>query len=91
MAMYSAHIAFILEILALAAGLVALHYAGAMKSGKIRLAGLILVIGSAVSLGCNLYYSGKYFFMGHFEHASEFNVTLEGNGPHYHCSGSVGD
>jgi hypothetical protein len=91
MAMYSAHIAFMLEILALAAGLVALHYATAMHSGKIRLAGLILVIGSAVSLSCNLYYSGKYIFMGHFEHPYEFNVMLEGNGPHYHCSGSVGD
>ena len=91
MAMYSAHIAFILEIMALAAGLVALHYAAALHSPKIRLAGLILVIGSTISLGCNLYYSGKYFFMGHFEHASEFNMTMEGSGPHYHGSGSVGD
>ena len=91
MAMYSAHIAFMLEILALAAGLVALHYAGTTKSDKIRLSGLILVIGSILSLGCNLYFSGKYFFMGHFEHAYEFNVTIEGKGPRYHCSGSVGD
>lgn len=91
MAMYSAHIAFILEILALAAGLVLLHYATAMHANKIRLAGLILVVGSTVSLGCNLYYSGKYFFMGHFEHDSGFNMTMQGNGPHYHCSGSVGD
>lgn len=91
MAMYSAHIAFMLEILMLAAGLMALHYAGVMKSGKIRWAGLILVIGSVAGLGCNLYYSSKYFFMGHFEHTSEFNVTLEGTGLHYHCSGNVGD
>lgn len=91
MAMFMAHIAVILEILTAAAGLVALHYAARHKAKLIKMAGILLLIFGFGSLVCTWYYAGKYFFMGHFEHAYEFNMTMEGNGPHYHCSGSVGD
>ena len=91
MAMFLAHIAAILEILAAAAGLVALHYATQHKAKLIKAAGILLVVFGIGGAACTWYYAGKYFFMGHFEHAYDFNMTMEGNGPHYHCSGSVGD
>ena len=91
MAMYVAHIAVILEILAAAAGLVALHYAAQLRAKLIKWAGLLLVVFGIGGFICTGYYSAKYFFMGHFEHAYDFNITMEGKGPHYHCSGSVGD
>ncbi len=77
--------------MAIAAGSIALHYATQMKAKLIKAAGIILVVAGIISLGCTWYYGAKYFFMGHFEHAYDFNMTIEGNGPHYHCSGSVGD
>ena len=91
MAMFTAHIAVILEIMAIATGLVALHYAAQLRAKLIKMAGVLLVVFGISGFICTGYYSAKYLFMGHFEHASEFNVTLEGKGPHYHCSGSVGD
>ena len=91
MAMFMMHIAMILAVLTGAAGLVALHYAHKLRAKLIKAAGILLVIFGFGSLVCTWYYAGKYFFMGHFEHAYDFNITMEGNGPHYHCSGSVGD
>lgn len=91
MAMFIAHIAFVLELMALAAGLVALHYAAQLRAKLIKGAGILLVVFGAGGLICSGYYAAKYFFMGHYEHAYEFNMTMEGKGPHYHCSGSVGD
>ena len=91
MAMFTAHIAVILEIMAIAAGLVALHYAAQMHAKLIKMAGVLLVVFGIGGFICTGYYSAKYLFMGHFEHANDFKMTMEGNGPHYHCSGSVGD
>lgn len=91
MAMFMMHIALIFEAMAAAAGLVALHYAAQHKAKLIKAAGVILVVFGVGSAACTWYYAGKYFFMGHFEHAYDFNITMEGTGPHYHCSGSVGD
>lgn len=91
MVMFAAHIAVILEIMAIASGLVALHYAAQLHAKLIKAAGVLLVVFGIGGFICSGYYSTKYFFMGHFEHAYDFNMTMEGNGPHYHCSGSVGD
>jgi hypothetical protein len=91
MAMFMMHITFIFEVIAAAAGLVALHYAAQHKAKLIKAAGIILVVFGIGSAACTWYYAAKYFFMGHYEHAYEFNITMEGKGPHYHCSGSVGD
>lgn len=91
MAMFTAHIAFILEIIALAAGLVALHYGRELKAKLIKAAGVLLVIFAISGILCTGFYAMKYFMMGHYEHAYDFNMTMEGNGPHYHCSGSIGD
>ena len=44
MAMFTAHIAVILEIMAIAAGLVALHYAAQMRAKLIKMAGVLLVV-----------------------------------------------
>ena len=86
MAMYTAHIAIMLEIFGVAAGLVALHFADKNKAKLIKIAGILLILVGTSGLVCTVYYSAKYFFMGHFEHAYDFQMTVEGNGPHYHCS-----
>ncbi|MBY0354702.1 MAG: hypothetical protein K2Q12_03110 [Rickettsiales bacterium] len=91
MAMFAAHIAVILEIMAIAAGLVALHYAAQLRAKLLKAAGVLLVVFGIGGVICSGYYSVKYLTMGHFEHAYDFQMTMEGNGPHYHCSGSVGD
>jgi hypothetical protein len=91
MAMFTAHIAFILAVFAVAAGLIALHYAQKLKAKLINCAGMLLVVFGASGIFCAGYYAIQYLRMGHYKHAYDFNITLEGNGPHYHCSGSVGD
>jgi hypothetical protein len=91
MAMFMMHIAMILAVLAAAGGLIALHYAAQHKAKLVKAAGVLLVVFGIGSTACTVYYAAKYFFMGHYEHAYDFKMTMEGNGPHYHCSGSVGD
>ena len=91
MAMFMMHITLIFEAMAAAAGLVALHYASQHKAKLIKTAGMLLLVFGIGSAVCTWYFAAKYFFMGHYEHAYDFNITMEGNGPHYHCSGSVGD
>lgn len=91
MAMFIMHITLIFEALAVAAGLIALHYAAQSRAKLIKAAGVVLLVFGIGSAVCTWYFAAKYFFMGHYEHAYEFNMTMEGNGPHYHCSGSVGD
>lgn len=91
MSMFTAHIAFILNVIAAAAGLVALHYAAQLNAKLIKFAGILLIVFGITGVICTGYYAAKYFLMGHFEHAYDFNMTVEGNGPHYHCSGSIGD
>lgn len=91
MVMFTAHIALMLEILTLAAGLVALHYGQELQAKLIKAAGVLLAIFSVSSVLCTGFYAVKYFMMGHYEHAYDFNITMEGNGPHYHCSSSIGD
>lgn len=91
MAMFTFHIAVILQAMAIATGLVAMHYAHQLRAKLIKTAGVLLVVLGVGGILCSGYYAAKYFFMGHYEHAYDFNITMEGTGPHYHCSGSIGD
>lgn len=87
MAMFTAHIAFILEVLALAAGLIILHYACKLHAKLIKAAGILLVIFSISGILCTGYYAMKYFLMGHYEHTNDLNITIEdpARTHHYHC------
>lgn len=78
MSMYAAHIAIILEILAIAAGLIALHYAGTIQSKLIRAAGIILVVFGVLSAICTFYYSVKYYLRGDFNHAYGMHMPMGG-------------
>jgi hypothetical protein len=91
MTMFTFHIAYILQVMAVAAGLVTLHYATKSRAKLIKTAGILLVVFGTGGVICTGYFGIKYYSMGHYEHAYDFNMTIEGNGPHYHCSGSVGD
>ena len=86
MTMFTMHIALILQVFAVAAGLIALHYASRLKAKLIKVAGILLTLFGIFGFICTGYYAARYFFMGHYEHAYDFNITMEGNGPHYHCS-----
>lgn len=91
MGMFIGHIALILNVMALAAGLVALHHNAKIRAKFLGYAGWLLIVFGLLGTGCTSYFMAKYYFHGHFEHAYDFKMTMEGNGPHYHCSGSVGD
>jgi hypothetical protein len=67
MAMFTAHIAIMLEVLALAAGLIALHYAAKENAKLIRFAGIILIIFGLGSLICTWFYAGKYYLQGGYD------------------------
>lgn len=88
---FTADIAGILEIAVIAAGLITLYFANKEKSTLLKSAAWLMIIGGIAVGICTSYWWLKYHSHGHFEHAGEFNVTLQGNGPHYHCSGSIGD
>ncbi len=78
MAMFTAHIAFILEIMALASGLVALHYADRLQAKLIRFAGIILLVFSVTGILCMGYYAMKYYIHGEYEHAYPSMPHMEG-------------
>lgn len=77
MAMFTAHIAFILEIFALASGLIALHYADRLQAKLIRFAGIILLIFGTTGILCTGYYALKYFSQGAYEYAYEDSHMME--------------
>ncbi|MBX7147083.1 MAG: hypothetical protein K1X44_07230 [Alphaproteobacteria bacterium] len=86
-----AHIAFIFEVLALAIGLAAIHYGKELHARLIKTAGILLVVFATSGILCTGYYAIKYFFMGHYKHAYDFNIPMKDNMAHDHCSESVGD
>ena len=65
--MYVAHIAWSLGLILVAAGFAALHFAVRESSAHLKTAGWLLVIGGALGLVCNGYYSLKYLQQGAFE------------------------
>lgn len=76
MVMFTAHIAWILLIMAIAAGLVALHYGQQLNAKLIRWAGWLLVIFGIGGAVCTGYYAVKYFAHGHYEHAYESGMPM---------------
>lgn len=67
MLMFTAHIAIMLEVLALATGLVALHYAAKENAKLIRFAGMILIVFGLGNMICTWVYAGKYYLQGGYE------------------------
>lgn len=78
MVMFTAHIAWILLIMAIAAGLVALHYGQQLNAKLIRWAGWLLVIFGIGGAACTGYYAIKYFAHGHYEHAYASGMPMMG-------------
>lgn len=68
MAMFLGHIAFILEMFALATGLVLVRLSKENK-GLSSLAAWILVIVGILGAICTGYYMLQYFYLGDFAHA----------------------
>lgn len=68
MAMFLGHIAFILQVLALATGLVLVQL-GKENKELSSLAGWILVIFGILGAICTSYYMIQYFYLGDFAHA----------------------
>lgn len=68
MAMFLGHIAFILQMFALATGLVLIRFNKENK-GLSTLAGWILVIVGILGAICTGYYMILYFYLGDFAHA----------------------
>lgn len=68
MAMFLAHIAQMLELFALATGLVLIRLSKENK-GVSSLAGWILVVFGILGLICTGYYMIQYFYLGDFAHA----------------------
>lgn len=91
MSMFVAHIAVILEGMAVAAGLISLHYAQQLRAKLIKMASIVLLIFGVGGFVCTFYYASKYYLHGHYEHAYDFQMTMEGSGPQHHFSSSVGD
>lgn len=65
--MYVAHIASSLGLALFAAGFVALYFANRENSGHLKIAGWLLIVGAALGLLCNGYYSLKYLQQGVFD------------------------
>jgi hypothetical protein len=82
--MYIAHLAWAVDLIVVAAGFVALHFATKQKSSHLKTAAWILTVGGAISLGCSLYYSFTYWQQGAFETPTlmhNMNVMPMHNGP----------
>lgn len=69
MVQFLADIAGMLEVLAVAAGLLVLHRGRVEQAGLIKLAGLVLIVGGIAGGGCTGYYWVKYQQNGDFETA----------------------
>jgi hypothetical protein len=85
MAMFTFHIAYILQIMSVAAGLVALHFSTQLSSKLIKSAGILLVVFGIAGVICTGYFGVKYYTHGHYEHAYDASKGAEGCGPNFHC------
>jgi hypothetical protein len=75
--MFLSHIALAHQIVMIAAGFIAFHFAYKQKSTHLRIAGWILVIGGVLGLACISYYNVKYWHQGAFDRpeiAHQMNV-----------------
>jgi len=69
MAMFQLDAAFMLELLAFAAGLTLLHFGRAGNALILRAAGCVLIVGALLTAGCTVYYGIRYHVQGDFDHA----------------------
>ncbi|MEQ9363280.1 MAG: hypothetical protein RIF32_03500 [Leptospirales bacterium] len=68
MAQFFGDIAFMLELFAVAAGLVALHFAGRQSaSGLLKAAGWLLVVGGILTAVCTSFFYFRYYAQGGFD------------------------
>jgi hypothetical protein len=69
MAMFHLDTAFMLEVIAFAAGLTLLHFGRAGAAILLRTAGAVLIVASLASAACTIYYGIRYHVQGEFDHA----------------------
>lgn len=79
MVLFLGDIAFMLEVMALAAGLVVLYFAQERASGLLKAAGYILAVGGALGILCSGFYWVKYWSQGAF--MSAHPMSMQGGGP----------
>lgn len=91
MVMFLAHIAFMLEVMGLSAGFVALFYANRLHSKLIKAAGILLVVFGTSGIVCTGYYSLTYFMHGHFEHAYDDGIPRDASGGKHYEGSPPGD
>lgn len=76
MLMFVAEIAFLLELIVIAAGLVLLNKAKKESAGSLKLASWILILGGVGTVICTWYYSFKYGAQGAFDTATWLQTVL---------------
>ena len=86
MAPFAAHVAFMLEFIALAAGLVALHYGRQWRAALIKAAGICLLASAVVGMACTGYYVIEDWRKESDQNTVDFNFSLGGKGPHCRCT-----
>ena len=77
MAMFLGHIAIILEIFALAAGLSLIRLSGERKEVS-SLAGWLLVVFGILGVICTSYYMVQYYYLGDFVRAYAQRMMMPG-------------
>lgn len=77
MAMFLLHIAFLLALALVAAGLVLWHRGGEPTAGALRVGGGILVVGAVLSALCIGYYGIRYHVQGDFDHAYALHPPMD--------------
>ena len=75
MLMFTAAIAYLMELALIAWGLLLLGKSDHNENKFQNLAGLILLVGAGLALLCTLYFSMKYMGQGSFEQALLSSVT----------------
>lgn len=86
---FTADIAGILEIAVIAAGLITLYFANKERSGLLRVAAGVMIIGGIAVGSCTAYWWLKYYNQGGFDSVALYSdgfAKLNDNGPlhHYH-------
>lgn len=69
MAMFHLDTAFMLEVMAFAAGLTLLHFGRTGSALLLRAAAWVLIVASVASAACTVYYGIRYHVQGDFDHA----------------------
>ena len=86
---FTADVAGILEIAVIAAGLITLYFANKERSGLLRIAAGVMIIGGIAVGACTTYWWLKYYNKGSFDAVISYEDCFpkpDDNGPlhHYH-------